>query len=118
MITTLVLLVHHQFVSDTEISNVNDRNNNSYKIEYRESGSYDWTPVTSGSGYIATNQQIQGGNILVGAYTYEVRLTVTDYFGSVESTVDVPTTATLFNINKAGTSICFGGVSDKPRTMF
>lgn len=96
-----------------EISNVSGRNNNSYKIEYRESGSYDWTHVTSGSGYIATNQQIQGGNILVGAYTYEVRLTVTDYFGSVDSTVDIPTTATLFNINKEGTSICFGGVSNR-----
>ncbi len=96
-----------------EISNVSGRNNNSYRIEYRESGSYSWTTITSGSGYAATDRQIQGGNILVGAYTYEVRLTVTDYFGSVESTVEVPTTATLFNINKEGTSICFGGVSNR-----
>lgn len=97
-----------------EISRVNNRNRNSYKIEYKlnQQGS-SWNLLGTYSGY-SFNGIKNGGNILSGSSTYSFRLTVSDFFGNVEAVYDnIPTSSTLFNVNKEGTSICFGAVSKR-----
>lgn len=98
---------------DFAISQLGGRNRNSYKIEYKSNNDYDYRLLGTYSGY-EFNGIKNGGNILNGSNTYAFKITVTDFFGSVEAEYDgVPTSSTLFNVNTAGTSMCFGAVSKR-----
>lgn len=98
---------------DFAISRLGGRNSNSYKIEYKSNDDYDYRLLGTYSGYEFSGVK-NGGNILNGSNTYAFRLTVTDFFGDVVVEYDgVPTSATLFNVNTAGTSMCFGAVSKR-----
>ena len=98
---------------DFAISRLGGRNRNSYKIEYKSNNDYDYRLLGTYSGYEFSGIK-NGGNILNGSNTYAFKITVTDFFGSVEAEYDgVPTSSTLFNVNKEGTSMCFGAVSKR-----
>ena len=98
---------------DFAISRLGGRNRNSYKIECKSNDDYDYRLLGTYSGYEFSGVK-NGGNILNGSNTYAFRLTVTDFFGDVVVEYDgVPTSATLFNVNTAGTSMCFGAVSKR-----
>lgn len=98
---------------DFAISRLGGRNRNSYKIEYKSNEDYDYKLLGTYSGYEFSGIK-NGGNILNGSNTYAFKITVTDFFGSVEAEYDgVPTSSTLFNVNKEGTSMCFGAVSKR-----
>lgn len=98
---------------DFAISRLGGRNGNSYKIEYKSNNDYDYRLLGTYSGYEFSGVK-NGGSILNGSNTYAFRLTVTDFFGSVVAEYDgVPTSSTLFNVNTAGTSMCFGAVSKR-----
>lgn len=98
---------------DFAISQLGGRNRNSYKIEYKSNDDYDYRLLGTYSGYEFSGIK-NGGNILNGSNTYAFRLTVTDFFGDVVAEYDgVPTSSTLFNVNKEGTSMCFGAVSKR-----
>lgn len=72
-----------------------NKNDASYKIEYRKAGSETWTVIVSGSSY-AKDTSIIKENVLGLEYAYEVRLTVSDYF-----TINEPATYVI----KVGTEI-------------
>lgn len=98
---------------DFAISRLGGRNRNSYKIECKSNDDYDYRLLGTYSGYEFSGIK-NGGNILNGSNTYAFKITVTDFFGSVEAEYDgVPTSSTLFNVNTAGTSMCFGAVSKR-----
>lgn len=98
---------------DFAISKLGGRNRNSYKIEYKSNDDYDYRLLGTYSGYEFSGIK-NGGNILNGSNTYAFRLTVTDFFGDVVAEYDgVPTSSMLFNVNKEGTSMCFGAVSKR-----
>ena len=98
---------------DFAISRLGGRNRNSYKIEYKSNHDSDYRLLGTYSGYEFSGIK-NGGNILNGSNTYAFRLTVTDFFGDVVVEYDgVPTSSTLFNVNTAGTSMCFGAVSKR-----
>lgn len=98
---------------DFAISRLGGRNRNSYKIEYKSNHDSDYRLLGTYSGYEFSGIK-NGGNILNGSNTYAFKITVTDFFGSVEAEYDgVPTSSTLFNVNKEGTSMCFGAVSKR-----
>ena len=98
---------------DFAISRLGGRNRNSYKIEYKSNNDYDYRLLGTYSGYEFSGIK-NGGSILNGSNTYAFRLTVTDFFGDVVVEYDgVPTSSTLFNVNTAGTSMCFGAVSKR-----
>lgn len=58
-----------------------NKNDRTYKIEYRQTGAANWTTIASGSLYAADTKLIKE-DILGLEYSYEVRLTVNDYFGT------------------------------------
>ena len=78
-----------------KVAQCGNKNDASYKIEYRKAGSTTWTALTSGSSY-AENTSVLKENALALEYAYEVRLTVSDYF-----TVNEPATYVI----KVGTEI-------------
>lgn len=56
-----------------------NKNDKSYKIECRQTGATEWTTLASGNAYSADTKLIKA-DVLNLEYSYEVRLTVSDYF--------------------------------------
>ena len=95
------------------VSSVGDKNTKSYKLEYKLKTATTWTALTSGSVY-ALNQAITSSSGFMSVdSSYDIRLTVTDFFTSVTSIIDVPTAFTLLDFNASGKGIAFGKVSEK-----
>lgn len=93
------------------IAAVNDKNGKSYKVEYRPKGTDDWTHAASGSVYAYDSNMLL--NISLNTDTsYDLRLTVTDFFGSTTASTDVATAFTLMDFNQSGRGIAFGKVSE------
>lgn len=99
------------------IASASSKNTSSYKIEYKASSATTWTEVKSGSGY-SYNDSIITGSVFDTNSTYDVRLTVSDYFGSITNTVDLSTAFTLMDFNASGRGIAFGKVSEQEGIEF
>ena len=93
------------------ISSANEKNTSSYSIEYKPSTGTTWTKLQSGSGYSYTNSIVTGA-LFDSNSTYDIKLTVTDYFGSVTRTIELPTAFTLLDFNANGKALAFGKVSE------
>lgn len=70
-----------------------------------------WTVITSGSVY-SLNSSYVAHEILTTESSYDIRLTVTDYFGSVVAYGELPTAFTLLDFNANGRAMAFGKVSE------
>ena len=94
------------------ISPVNQKNTATYTLDYKLQSATTWTQLTSGSVY-ALNSSITSAS---GAFSvdnsYDIRLTVKDYFATVTSTFEIPTAFTLIDFNASGRGIAFGKVSE------
>ena len=94
------------------ISTVNNKNTASYKLEYKLQSADTWTTLTSGTGY-ALSQTIVSASGLFGVdNTFDVRLSVTDYFGTVRSAFELPTAFTLLDFKANGKGVAVGKVSE------
>lgn len=97
------------------IAAASNKNTSSYKIEYRvKSGT--WTQLASGSGYTYNQSTITDAVFGVDS-SFEIRLTITDYFGSVTKTVELPTAFTLLDFNASGKGLAFGKVSEMAEAL-
>lgn len=95
------------------ISPVNNLNDKEYKIEYKRHKDTAWTLLGTGNEY-EVKTVLNGGNILNADYSYQMRLTVSDFFSKIETEIDdISSAFTLFDVNKGGKSIAFGGVSER-----
>ena len=94
------------------ISSVNSKNTKSYKLEYKLQSATTWTALTSGSVYALSQNIISSSGAFGIDNTFDIRLSVTDYFGTVTSTFELPTAFTLIDFNKSGKGIAFGKVSE------
>lgn len=93
------------------ISSVNNTNKKTYVVEYRPKASETWTQAATGSVY--TYDGNMPLNISLNTDTsYDLRLTITDYFGSVTATTDLATAFTLVDFNASGKGLAFGKVSE------
>lgn len=92
------------------IASVGAKNTATYTIEQRIKGAATWTQIASGSSYSYNSSTITG-SIFSGDSSFEIRLTISDYFGSVSKTVELPTAFTLIDCNASGRAIAFGKVS-------
>ncbi len=94
------------------IASVNNRNNKTWLLEYRIVGAPSWTTLSSGSVYTynATYTNLTG--LFSGDNSYEIRLTITDYFTSISRIVSIGTAFALYNINASGKGWAFGKVSE------
>lgn len=94
------------------IASVGSKNTSAYKIEYKLQSATTWTSLASGSGYSYNNSIITDA-IFDPDSAFDIRLTVTDYFGSKNMTIDLSTAFTLMDFNTSGRAMAFGKVSEK-----
>lgn len=99
-----------------QIASVNSLNAKSYKIEYKLKTASTWTQLQTGSVYSLNSSIVTTQKFSVNS-AFDLRLTVTDFFGSVTSVLDVPTAFTLVDMHSSGKGIAFGKVSEKQNTM-
>ena len=99
------------------ISPVGDKNTKSYKLEYKLQSASTWTALTSGSVYALNSTIVSSSGPFGVDNTFDIRLSVTDYFGTVTSTFEIPTAFTLLDFNKSGKGIAFGRVSEMEEGM-
>lgn len=94
------------------ISAVGNKNTASYTLEYKLQSASNWTALTSGSVYALNDNIISASGLFGVDNTFDIRLSVKDYFATVTSTFDLPTAFTLLDFNKSGRGIAFGKVSE------
>lgn len=94
------------------ISAVGDKNTKSYSIEYKKTSATAWTALANGSVYSLNQSIISASGVFSVDSSYDIRLSVTDYFGTVRSTFEIPTAFTLLDFNASGKGLAFGKVSE------
>lgn len=94
------------------ISAVSEKNVASYTLEYRLKNAETWTTLTSGSVYAMNQNVVSASGFMSVDNSYDVRLSVTDFFGTVRSAIEIPTAFTLLDFNASGKGIAFGKVSE------
>lgn len=95
-----------------DIASINESNAKEYKIEYKLKSATTWTQLASGSVYSYDDTMVFH-EILTTDNSYDIRLTITDFFTSTTVTADLPTAFTLVDLNASGKGIAFGKVSEK-----
>ncbi|MCQ2087650.1 MAG: DUF859 domain-containing protein [Bacilli bacterium] len=95
------------------ISAANNRNTKSFKVEYKKKSDNTWTILKSYNDdytYTLTNDVNSGFN---SDYAYDFKVTATDFFGDVESLVDVPSGFALLDFKANGKGIGIGTVVNR-----
>ena len=94
------------------ISSVGSKNDKSYTLSYRQKNTETWTDITSGSVYALSTNIISASGMMGIDSSFDVRLTVKDYFATVQSVIEIPTAFTLLDFNASGRGVAFGKVSE------
>lgn len=94
------------------ISKVNEKNTAAYALEYKLQSASTWTNLTSGAVYALNDTIVSASGIFGVDNSFDVRLSVTDSFGTVRSTFEIPTAFTLLDFNASGRALAFGKVSE------
>ena len=94
------------------IAAANNKNTSNYKLEYKLQTDTVWTALESGTGYSLSKELITGAVFNIDS-AYDIRLIISDYFGSVTKTFQLPTAFTLVDFNASGRAVAFGKVSEK-----
>lgn len=93
------------------IASLNSKNTASYKVEYKQKSSESWTQAHTGSEYSYDNSLLLNINASPDS-SYDIRLTLTDFFGSVIAITEIATAFTLMDFNASGKGLSFGKVSE------
>lgn len=94
------------------IAQVNGKNTAAYTLEYKLQSATTWTNLTSGAVYALNDTIVSASGIFGADNSFDVRLSVTDSFGTVRSTFEIPTAFTLLDFNESGRALAFGKVSE------
>lgn len=94
------------------VASVGAKNTNSYKVEYKLKSAAAWTALASGNSYSYSDALITAA-VFGADSAFDLRLSVTDYFGTVSKTIEIPTAFTLIDFNTGGKAIAFGKVSER-----
>ena len=94
------------------ISAVNSKNKNTYVIEYKPQSGTTWTALTNGTGYAVNTSIISAEGPFDIDSSYDLRLSITDSFGTVRVQTEIPTAFTLLDFNASGRGVAFGKVSE------
>jgi hypothetical protein len=93
------------------VAAVNNKNSKSYKVEYKQKSATTWTQAATGSVYSYDSNMLLNINLSTDK-SYDLRLSLTDFFGTVTATSEVATAFTLLDFNSSGKGIAFGKVSE------
>lgn len=94
------------------IASVNSKNANTYVIEYKPQSGTTWTALTNGTGYAVNTSFISAEGLFDVDSSYDLRLSITDSFGTVRVQTEIPTAFTLLDFNASGRGVAFGKVSE------
>ena len=98
------------------VAAVNNKNSKSYKVEYRPKSSETWTEAATGSVYSYDSNMLLNLNLNTDT-SYDLRLSLTDFFGTVIAFTEVATAFTLMDFNASGKGLAFGKVSEVANGM-
>ena len=93
------------------VASVNSKNSKSYLLEFRKKGAEQWTQAATGSVYSYNSSMLLTDTIDTDA-SYDLRLSVSDYFGTVTANTEIATAFTLMDFNASGKGVAFGKVSE------
>ena len=93
------------------ISSVNSKNTKSAVIQYKRSTGSSWTNLLTNSAYSA-NTTVYPTTELLSDYQWDIRLTVSDYFGSSEMTVTLPSAEVLMDLLASGDGMGIGKTAE------
>lgn len=79
---------------------MNDKNTKNYTVEYRQKGTDAWTQAATGSVYSYDSNMILNINASPDA-SYDLRLSVKDFFGTTIALSEVATAFTLISMQAA-----------------
>lgn len=102
---------HAKIALSFAISPVGNKNSNAYTLEYKAKSATTWTAIQTGTGYSLTDTIVTDALFSVDS-AYDIRLSVTDYFGTVRKTAEIPTAFTLVDFHSGGRGVAFGKVSE------
>lgn len=94
------------------VSAVSNKNTATYTVEYKLSSASAWTLLTDGSSYALNQNIISASGFMSADSSYDIRLSVKDYFTTIRSTFEIPTAFTLLDFNASGKGLAFGKVSE------
>lgn len=101
------------------VTSLNDKNTKTYVIEYKPKSSDTWAQAESGSVYSYDSNMLL--NIVLDTDTsYDLRLSVTDYFNEdnpVRAYAEIVTAFTLIDYHSSGKGLAFGKVSEMADNM-
>lgn len=95
-----------------QIANLDNKNDKTYSVEYKETEAAEWTTLESGGEYEYNSTILSSSEILADNKAYTVRLTVSDYFHTAAFVTNIPTAFTLFDIHVSGKGFSFGKVAE------
>ena len=98
------------------VAAVNNKNSKNYKVEYRPKSSETWTEAATGSVYSYDSNMLLNLNLNTDT-SYDLRLSLTDFFGIVTAFTEVATAFTLMDFNASGKGVAFGKVSEVENGM-
>lgn len=92
------------------ISALENKNDKNYIVEYKTAQESTFKQLVSGSEYVV-NKTVVPTQVFDPDNSYQLRLTVSDYFKSVSVLAEVPTAFTLMDFGQDGISMSLGKVS-------
>lgn len=95
-----------------KIASCNNLNESSYKLEYKLKEATEWIRLLSGTAYEMDDEITTAVELLDTEESYDIRLTISDYFTTRYAYFELGTAFTLMDINKSGKALAFGKVSE------
>ena len=102
--------LHYSFTG--AITSLNSKNANTWAIHVQQIGTSSWTSVASGTGYTLNVSGTSSSAIVSSDYSYNVRLTLTDSFGSSEFYSTISTGYTTMDFKASGHGVAFGKAAE------
>lgn len=102
-----------------EVDKLNNGNTAKLRVEYKRSTATQWSTLLTGSSLSANTTQSPASPTFSVDYQYDLRLTVTDYFGADSSYLaTLPSGAVILDIHASGQGIAFGKTADQDGVDF
>ena len=99
--------------ANAKISDINSKNDKSFKIQYKLKSASEWTDLlVYNTSYAYTIVNSIYSNFSVDN-AYDFRLTISDYFETIERKVNVPAGFSIIDIKGNGKGIALGKISTK-----
>ena len=98
------------------IASVNIKNTATSKIEYKRTTLTEWADMMTGNDY-AVNTTVYPEQELLSDYQWDIRLTVSDYFGSTAMTVTLPSAEVILDLLASGKGLAIGKTAESDDTL-